>query len=243
VRWAPPIAALAALLLSPASARAYRPFDQTDAAVAETGEFELELGPFGYTHDAAGGSFTPGFILNYGLVHRVELVFDAHHALLFGGAELGARRRGLDTAMLAKGVLRQGCLQGQTGPSVAVEAGPLLPTVPSAGGVGAALTTIASQRWSAASLHVDLEGDITRDHTFAYIAGAILEGPDGWTVRPVAESLVAHETSQPTAVSGLVGAIWRASEHVDLDAAFRVARQGGENIYEVRAGLTWTVPL
>jgi hypothetical protein len=239
------LAALAFLVVVAvaAPARAYRPFDETDADVAETRDFELELGPFGYTHDASGGAFTPGFVLNYGLVPRVELVFDASRALRFGGLEAAARRRALDTAMLAKVVVRQGCLQGHEGPSVAVEGGALLPTLPAAGDPGASLTAIASQRWPALTVHVDLEGDRTREHTFAFIGGAILEGPITWTVRPVAESYVAREDNVPTVVSGLGGAIWRASEHLDLDAAFRVARQGDENIYEVRAGFTWTIGL
>jgi hypothetical protein len=242
VRRAVPLIALAPLLAA-APAYAYRPFDQTDAAVSELREFELELGPVGYTHDAAGGAYTPGFILNYGIVPRVELVFDAHHALLYGGADAAARRRDLDTAMLAKGVAREGCLQGKTGVSIAVEAGALLPTVPAAGGVGAALTTIVSQRWSAGTLHVNLEGDVTREHRLAFIGGAIGEGPIGWAVRPVVETYVAREADTPAVVSGLGGAIWRASEHLDVDAAFRVARQGSEDVFEVRAGLTWTVGL
>jgi hypothetical protein len=236
------IAALASLLLT-APAWAYRPFDETDADVAELHDFELELGPVGYTHDAAGGAYTPGFILNYGIVPRVELVYDAHHAVLYGGAQAAARRRALDTSLNAKGVVREGCLQGQPGVSVAVEAGALLPTLPAAGGVGAALATIVSQRWPAGTLHLNLEGDVTRDHTFAFIGGAILEGPIGWTVRPVAEPLVARQENQPAVLSALGGAIWRAGEHLDLDAAFRVARQGAENVYEARAGLTWTVGL
>jgi hypothetical protein len=230
-------------LLAAAPAHAYRPFDQTDAAVAEPREFELELGPAGYRHDAAGGAYTPGFILNYGIVSRVELVFDAHYALLWGGTDAAARRRELDTAMLAKGVAREGCLQGKTGVSIAVEAGAILPTVPTAGGVGASLATIVSQRWSAGTLHVNVEGDVTREHQLQFIGGAIGEGPIVWPVRPVAETYVARDASQPTLVSGLGGAIWRAGEHLDVDAAFRVARQGGEDVYEVRAGLTWTIGL
>jgi len=35
-------------LLCPLSARAYRPFDGTDAAVADKGEVEIELGPVGF---------------------------------------------------------------------------------------------------------------------------------------------------------------------------------------------------
>ena len=239
---AAPFVALASLLVA-APAQAYRPFDETDAAVSELHEFELELGPVGYTHDAAGGAYTPGFILNYGVIPRVELVFDAHHALLYGGVDAAARRRELDTAMLAKGVAREGCLQGQSGVSIAVEAGALLPTVPTAGGVGASVATIVSQRWSEATLHVNLEGDFTREHRFAFVGGAIGEGPIAWTVRPVFESYVAREGDLPTFVSGLGGAIWRASEHLDLDAAVRVGHQTNENVFEVRAGLTWTVGL
>jgi hypothetical protein len=242
VRRVVPIVVVASLLAA-APARAYRTFDETDADVAATDDFELELGPVGYTHDAAGGTYTPGFILNYGIVPRVELVFDAHHALLYGGIEPEERRRELETALTAKVVVREGCLQGRSGLSVAVEGGPLLPTLPVAGGVGFGVATIASQRWPAGTIHVNVEGDLTREHTFAFIGGAILEGPITWTVRPVAESYGAREADVPTVVSGLGGAIWRASEHLDLDAAFRVARQGDENVYEVRAGFTWTVPL
>jgi hypothetical protein len=242
VRRVVPIVVLASLAVA-APARAYRPFDETDADVAETDAFELELGPVGYTHDAAGDTYTPGFILNYGIVHRVELVFDAHHAILYGGIEPEMRRRALDTALTAKVVVREGCLQGRSGLSVAVEGGPLLPTLPAAGGVGFGVAAIASQRWPAGTIHVNVEGDLTREHTFAFIGGAILEGPITWTVRPVAESYVAREDNVPTVVSGLGGAIWRANEHLDLDAAFRLARQGDETIYEVRAGFTWTIGL
>jgi hypothetical protein len=35
------------------AARAYRPFDGTDATVAETGEVEIELGPVEYLRDGA----------------------------------------------------------------------------------------------------------------------------------------------------------------------------------------------
>jgi hypothetical protein len=237
------LAVLASLGTAAAPAWAYRPFDQTDASVAEPRDLELELGPVGYTHDDAGGAYTPGFIVNYGAVHRLEIVFDAHHALLYGGAQVAARRRDLDTALLGKFVAREGCLQGASGLSVAVEGGALLPTLPAAGGAGLALTTIVSQRWPAASVHVDVEGDVTRAATLAFIGGAIVEGPDEWRLRPVAEGYFAREQHQPAVVSGLGGAIWRVNAHVDADVAFRVARQDSLVIYEARAGLTWTIGL
>jgi hypothetical protein len=230
-------------LTGPRAARAYRPFDQTDADVAETHDVEVELGPIGYLHDPTGTTFVPGFILNYGVVHRVELVFDAHHAFLFGGPDVEAQRRQLDTELSAKVVVREGVLQDRPGPSIALEIGALLPTVPVAGGAGAAVTAIASERWPALALHLNVEGDYTRDRAFAFIGGFILEGPDAWTVRPVSEFFVAHQTDVPVTVSGLVGAIWRATPHLSFDTAFRLAQEGSAQEIEIRAGLTWAFPI
>ena len=48
------VAALAAALTSwCGKAVAYRPFDGTDAAVAETGDREIELGPVAYLREGA----------------------------------------------------------------------------------------------------------------------------------------------------------------------------------------------
>lgn len=177
----------------PRTARAYRPFDQTDASVAELHDVELELGPVGILHDPGGTTYIPGFILNYGVIPRVELVFDAHHAFVFGGSDIEARRRQLDSSLNGKVVVREGVLQDRPGPSVAIELGALLPTVPVAGGAGAAVVAIASERWPALALHVNAEADYTRDGTFAFIGGFIVEGPDAWTVRPVGEFFFSHE--------------------------------------------------
>ena len=219
---------------------AYRPFDQTDADVAAPHTIELELGPVGYIRQPTGGTFVPGFIFNYGPVDRIELVFDAHKSLLFGGPDVEARRRQLDTELLIKGVLRKGSLQGETGPSLAAEAGALLPTLPAAGGAGASLAFIASLRWPALAIHVNVEGDRTRDDGFAFIGGAIVEGPAAWTVRPVSEFFVAAQEDASPTLSGLGGAIWRYNPNLSFDAAARIARENGERVFELRAGLTWS---
>jgi hypothetical protein len=234
------ILAIVVAFTAPGIVRAYRPFDQTDAGVAETHDVELELGPVGLLHAPTGWSYVPGFILNYGLVHRVELVLDAHRAFVFGGPDVEARRRQLDSALLGKVVVREGVLQDCPGPSVAIEAGALLPTVPVAGGAGVAFTVIASERWPALALHLDAEGDYTRDGAFAFIGGFIVEGPDAWTVRPVGEFVFSQEGSLPVTVSGLAGAIWRVTPHLSFDAAGRLADQEGERQIEIRAGLTWS---
>jgi hypothetical protein len=232
--------ALLIVAVAPQLAWAYRPFDQTDADVAPLHTVELELGPLGYVHQSTGGTFVPGFILNYGPVDRIELVLDAHKSVLFGGPQVAARRRQLETALLVKGVLRKGSLQGGNGPSLAAEAGAILPTLPAAGGPGASLTLIASQRWPALAIHLDLEGDLTRDDHLAVIAGGILEGPDAWTVRPVGEFFVAAENDLPATLSGLAGAIWRWRPTLVFDSAVRLAREDGARVIELRAGLTWS---
>ena len=162
---------------------------------------------------------------------------------MFGGPDVGAHRRQLDTGLFAKAVVREGALQDRPGPSIAVEVGALLPTVPLAGGAGVSVTAIASQRWPALKLHLNAEGDYTRDGTFAYIGGFILEGPDAWTVRPVSEFFVSHQTDVPVTVSGLAGAIWRVTPHLSFDSAFRLAHQGSAQEIEIRVGLTWAFPI
>ena len=55
------------LLASSDPARAYRPFDGTDAAVAKKGEMEIELQPAGRLRDESGTSLiAPATVINYG---------------------------------------------------------------------------------------------------------------------------------------------------------------------------------
>jgi len=71
VRLRPPlIAAFVALGWAP-NAAAYRPFDSTDASVAEAGKLELELGPIGYLAEGrAHFLVAPALIANLGLSRR-----------------------------------------------------------------------------------------------------------------------------------------------------------------------------
>ena len=43
--------------------------------------------------------------------------------------------------------------------------------------------------------------------------------------------------------SGLVGLIWQASDKLSFDVAFRHALTNGHGVNEVRAGVTFAVPL
>lgn len=237
-------AALAVGLLLAATARAYRPFDSTDAAVAAAGELEIELGPVGYLREGDRQFLAiPGVILNLGLFRGWEIVLQGRHLLLLGDPAGEPRSRLLDTGLFAKGVLRSGSLQDGSGPSVGIELGPLLPTVNGDTGWGAAGAVILSQRWSPLTLHVNLLGALTRTHNFDLFGGVILEGPWRWPVRPVAELSVEREFDVSLVYSGLVGAIWRVHEHVSVDAALRAARTTTATIYEARAGLTFSIRL
>jgi hypothetical protein len=228
----------------PRGAAAYRPFDSTDAAVAATGELELELGPVGFLKTGPDRFLTaPAVIFNVGFVDDWELVLQGRELILVDGAAGESRVRLTDTAFLVKGVLRQGSLQEGSGPSVAVELGPLLPTVNDESGLGATATLIVSQKWSPVTIHVNGEITLTRAGNLDLFGGLIVEGPHRWPVRPVAEAFVENEFGAAMIVSGLAGAIWQVSEHLALDVGLRVARVDGDDAFEIRAGLTWATPL
>jgi len=227
------------LLGLPGAARAYRPFNSTDAAVAGEGELEIELGPVGFLKEGAERFLVaPSLILNWGLAPRWELVLEGRQFIRLGGAP--GRRWALDDSALSlKTVLRDGVLQDKTGVSVATEMSALLPATDGDGRAGGELAVIASQRWDAVTIHLNGAASWTRAHTAGLFAGLIVEGHDAWTVRPVGEIFVEAEQDAPTTISGLAGAIWRVQENFAVDAAVRVAQAGTVTVTEIRAGLTW----
>ncbi len=235
---------LVVALGAPATAHAYRPFDSTDAAVADAGELELELGPVGYSREADRQFLVlPAVVFNLGLLRGWELVLQGRHLLLVGERYGEPRSRLLDTGLFIKAVVRAGCLQDGRGPSVGVELGPLLPTVNGDSGWGVSGAAILSQRWRPVTLHINVAGALTRSQRFDLFGGVILEGPAGWRVRPVGEVFVEREFKVKFIYSGLLGAIWRVSDALSVDLGARVARSTEATACEVRAGLTWAVAL
>ena len=224
-------------------AYAYRPFNSTDAAVAERGEMEVECGPLGYVVDVDGRFLViPTFILNFGIAEGWEVVLEGRN--FFRVQPMSAERRNTlrETALQLKGILRPGSLQeNHTGPSVGLEVGILLPGIGTDPGVGANFAGIVSQRWSTVTVHVNGSLLITHEHTLGAVAGAILEGPSRWAVRPVAEVVVEQDAGRT--VSSVVGGIWQVRKGLSLDAGLRIARADGETLREFRAGFTWAFPL
>jgi hypothetical protein len=236
-------AALMLALLWSNSARAYRPFDGTDAAVAKDGEAEIEIGP-GYLVEAGSRSIVaPRAVLNLGVFPRWELVLEGIGLFPFDSNGSSTRFRLDDTAVSLKAILREGGLQKAWGPSIATEGGVLLPTVNAEPGVGAALALIVSQQWDFLTFHANGQVLRTRARRLGLFGGLILEGPGRWPVRPVAEGFLASETAMPTTASGLLGAIWRVNDKLCFDAGFQVVRRGTLDNYEGRVGLTWDLEL
>jgi len=223
-------------------ARAYRPFNSTDAAVADIGRVEIELGPLGFLEEGPDRFVVaPSVILNWGVVQRWEVVLEGRHFVRLGsGATQAPRLRVDDNAFSVKAVLREGGLQEKNGPRVAAEVGAPLPAIHGDGGAGAEATIIASERWDAATVHLNGAVSWTRAHAPGVFGGLIVEGHDAWTLRPVTEVFVEGERDVPLTVSWLAGAVLRLREELSIDAGVRLARSGGTNTTEIRAGLTWS---
>lgn len=229
------------VLSRPDSAWAYRPFDGTDANVAEAHEVELEVGPVGYERQAATHFLVaPALVLNYGLHPGFEAVLEGRqHWPIHSSREPELE----DVALSLKSMLRSGSLQGQRGASVALETGALLPGSERRFGVHVA--SIFSWQWPALVLHLNLGNDLLTSVHYTATSSAIVEGPFGWPVRPVGELLLARDFGEGSLSHGLtrsalVGAIATWSDTWVFDVAYRHALVDGRGEDEVRLGFTWS---
>lgn len=231
---------LLATVSLPSVAFAYRPFDGTDAAVADPGEMEIEFQPIGaIRNDEQKTLVAPATVLNFGLAKGWE-------AVLEGQVETPLSPSG-PTSFSAGGaflkhILRPGVLQDQAGASIATEFGVLLPDSIGDTRFGASVAGIISQRWDWGTVHLNVAGQLTRNQRADIFSGVIVEGPSKWTVRPVAEFFYEEEFGQTRTISGLVGAIWRVQDNLSFDVGFRHALVNGAIVNEVRAGLTVGFP-
>jgi hypothetical protein len=221
----------------PLPAFAYRPFDGTDAAVADPGELEIELQPAGGLREGSQTTLVaPDTVFNYGFAKDWEAVLEGQVQTPLspsGPISLTA------TGAFLKHVLRSGSLQDQAGPSIATEFGVLLPEINADSRFGAHWAGIVSERWDWGTIHLNVATDLTRDHQADLFLDAIIEGPSKWSVRPVAEVFFENEFNQSQTVSGLVGLIWQVNDKLALDVAFRKALTGSQPVCEFRAGMTF----
>lgn len=236
------LASLAAASLIAAPAYAYRPFNGTDGDVAEAGTYELEFSPLGYERNGASRTLMgPAIVNNFGLPGEFEIVLEGRMERDLDDTE-GYRNRLGDTGISVKHVLRKGVLQGETGVSIAAECGVLLPEVHGVHGHGAACDGIVSQQFGPATVHLNAELSRNRDGSNGRFVGVIVEGRSEG-VRPVLELYNERDNRGGRTNSLLVGAIWRHGENLAFDAGLRRAREDGQNVTELRAGLTWSLKL
>ena len=219
-------------------AEAYRPFDGTDAAVAETGEIEIELGPVEYLRAGAERTLlAPDLRINYGFIPGWEASLEGKltHGLTQGvpGTSL------VESQALLKVVLREGSLQEKPGPSIATEFGVLLPGINDQHGTGAVLNGIVSQRWDWGTTHLNVQVELTRQQHVDYFLDTIVEGPHDWVVRPVTEVFYESDVSLFRTGSALLGAIWQVQDNIAVDFGLRGARINGQTAGEIRAGVTF----
>src|SRR5450759_3709723 len=84
-------------------ALAYRPFDSTDAAVADDGEFELEFGPLGSLREGTRRSrVAPAAIANFGISGEREIVLQGQLQTLLDPDSPGPRTSLVDNGLLMK---------------------------------------------------------------------------------------------------------------------------------------------
>ena len=229
------------LIAAVTPASAYRPFDGTDAAVAEKGKMEIEMQPAGILKDVSGTTLiAPATRFNYGLTETWEAVLEGQieHPLSPSGPSSVTA-----AGAFLKGVLREGSLQDKAGVSVATEFGFLLPDSRGDSRLGASLAGIVSQRWDWGSIHLNGAAALSREHHADLFIGTIVEGPSKWTVRPVAEVFYDKEFGKSETVSGLVGLIWQVREDLSFDLGVRHAVTNGHSLNEVRAGVSFAFPL
>jgi hypothetical protein len=217
-------------------ARAYRPFDGTDAAVADPGEVEVELQPAGAQWSREQNQLiAPAVVLNYGFLQNWEAVLEGQLQTPFSPS--GPTTLSASGAFL-KHIIRAGALQDQLGPSIATEFGILLPDSNGDSRVGASIDTIISQRWDWGTTHLNIAAELTRAQRADVFTDLIIEGPSKWVVRPVAEFFYEEEFGQAHTLSALIGAIWQVNDKLSFDVGFRHATTNGSNVNEIRAGLT-----
>jgi len=229
------ILVLLSLAAWPYSAFAYRPFDSTDAAVAEMGKWEVELAPLNWRHTDDGAQWiAPALILNYGFAPRWEVVIEGRNTVFDrGGDEFS------DAAVSVKTVIREGSFQDKSGVSLGSEFSVLLPGIRADDGAGLEWTLLASHRQDWGAWHFNLGPMLTRDGRGGMVAGGILEGPQSWPVRPVAEIRFEKSFGGEEMIAGLVGLIIPVRDGLALDIGLRHAREGGRPDEQLRAGVTF----
>ena len=227
--------------VAPRPALAFRPFDGTDARVAEPHLFELEMSPLSYARMGSERSLiAPELSLNYGTGSGFEFSLEAASVMLMHPDPEGDSPRVEGAAFEFKKVLRRGVLQKRKGPSLATEESVVLPSRgQSHAGFGGSLIVSQPLPFASTMLHFTAELAQTPERQTGRFASVILDGPEAWPVRPVGE-LSWDRAGDESGIRGLlVGLVWQTRQGLTMDAAVKLLDGGEVNGLELRTGFTW----
>ena len=165
--------------------------------------------------------------MNLGIVEDTELVVDFEDFIALGALEPGEPRvQVTDTDVLVKHVFREGVLQGKSGPSIAVEVGPLLPDIHGVSAFGASLDVITSYRWSSGSIHWNEWGEYTREHNFSFVVVSDMGVEGRCEGRGGAPRRAPDVREPPTLAAGRSHRLCWQETHLMGSVAYRQAASG-----------------
>jgi hypothetical protein len=216
----------------------YRPYDSTDADVADEGEVELELGSREARFDGAAERAIRA-VVNYGIGRDRELIVEGEWVRQ-ESTPGDFQTSFADAGVFLKQVHRRGTLQGQKGLSVASECGLLIPTRADESGIGGECALIASRSISFVSIHANVAIAYDTLHRWTPALGIIAEGSDTWKLRPGIELVYERPEGESSELALLAGFIWSPVETLSLDVAHRWGIEPTAQLREWRIGMTWS---
>ncbi len=243
---------LVAVTLAVAASRrafAYRPFVSTDAAVADRGEVEIELGMAGFRGPHRSATIdVPHLVVNLGVGHDLELVGEFTLATDLAHDPNEEPTRFEDSGVSLKWVARDGILQDGSGVSLAFELEALLPTLRGQDRPGAQLVGIVSDRTLGWTYHLNAGALVEpRGSDPGAVWGVIVERPLGGPLRAVAEINGESVRGSRPNNSALVGATWSLTapapfHELSFDLGVRHGLSSAADDWGGTAGVTFAFP-
>jgi hypothetical protein len=220
-------------------ALAYRPFISTDAAVADKGVSEVELGLVDFTtHRGENTVAAPDLRYNYGFATNWEAV--AEDALRVYDSASSHDYELIDPQLSLKTVFLNGPLQDGPWPiSLAVETSALLPETTPDSGFGFQVVLAASFRFEEFTCHLNAGGGLQRGSSDSFeLWGVIVERPFFNSLRLAVEFNGQYAQNLPADNSALVGVLWDYHK-ITFDAGVRFGLSQAAPDVAFTTGLTF----
>ena len=221
-------------------ALAYRPFDGTDAAVAEPGEMEIELQPVGVPWIVSNNTDRA----RHGDQLRLRQELGSHIAGTGRNAALAPwSKQFVADRGVPEACPRTGKSSGQAGAERRNRVRCSLARYARRFRIWCECGRDCLATLGLGAIHFNAAATLTREQHADVFVGGILEGPAKWTVRPVAELFYEEELGHSHTVSALIGAIWQVRDNLSFDVGLRHAQINDHSVNEVRLGMTFGFPL